>query len=222
MRVRDAGEKRLKQMLTWMDAHIDQPATLGEIAASANVCPRECQRIFRRYLHASPIEYMQRRRIFTAAQLLATTDRAVTEIALDCGFAQPELFHQAVPEDGRRGTDGISKGAYIKGLVQPLLECRQKAILPPQGENSFFPQMKEWLNFLILLFRLLFLEREEEQTVAAGDLRMRERIHALSTQPQDGGHESARKAAGPDAYSCCRCFCAEAGKSPYIAKISYR
>ncbi len=88
----DAGEKRLKQMLTWMDAHIDQPATLGEIAASANVCPRECQRIFRRYLHASPIEYMQRRRIFTAAQLLATTDRAVTEIALDCGFASPSYF----------------------------------------------------------------------------------------------------------------------------------
>ena len=36
-----------------------------------------------------------------------------------------------------------------------------------------------------MLFRLLFLEREEEQTVAAGDLRMRERIHALGAQPQD-------------------------------------
>ena len=28
----------------------------------------------------------------TAAQLLATTDRAVTEIALDCGFASPSYF----------------------------------------------------------------------------------------------------------------------------------
>ena len=35
---------------------------------------------------------MQRRRIFTAAQLLATTDRAVTEIALDCGFVSPSYF----------------------------------------------------------------------------------------------------------------------------------
>ena len=88
----DAGEKRLKQMLEWMDAHIDQPVTLREIAASANVCPRECQRIFKRYLHVSPIEYMQRRRIFTAAQMLSETDRAVTEIALDCGFASPSYF----------------------------------------------------------------------------------------------------------------------------------
>lgn len=88
----DTGEKRLKQMLEWMDAHIDQPVTLREIAASANVCPRECQRIFKRYLHVSPIEYMQRRRIFTAAQMLSDTDRAVTEIALDCGFASPSYF----------------------------------------------------------------------------------------------------------------------------------
>ena len=44
-----------------------------------------------------------------------------------------------------------------------------------------------------MLFRLLFLEREEEQTVAAGDLRMRERIHALCAQPQNGDADQRRE-----------------------------
>ena len=88
----DIGEERLKQMMTFMDAHIGAAVTLAEIAASANVCPRECQRIFGRYLHERPMTYMQRLRVFRAAQMLADTGKSVTEIALDCGFTSPGYF----------------------------------------------------------------------------------------------------------------------------------
>ena len=88
----DIGETRLKQMLTFMDAHIGATVTLADIAASANVCPRECQRIFGRYLHERPMAYMQRLRVFRAAQMLADTGKPVTEIALDCGFSGPGYF----------------------------------------------------------------------------------------------------------------------------------
>ena len=88
----DIGEERLKQMMTFMDAHIGAVVTLAEIAASANVCPRECQRIFGRYLHERPMAYMQRLRVFRAAQMLADTGKSVTEIALDCGFTSPGYF----------------------------------------------------------------------------------------------------------------------------------
>lgn len=86
------GEERLKQMLTFMEAHIGAAVTLDKIAASANVCPRECQRIFGRYLHERPMAYMQRLRVYRAAQALADTDKPVTEIALDCGFSSPGYF----------------------------------------------------------------------------------------------------------------------------------
>ena len=88
----DIGETRLKQMLTFMDAHIGAAVTLADIAASANVCPRECQRIFGRYLHERPMAYMQRIRVFHAAQMLSGTGKSVTEIALDCGFSSPGYF----------------------------------------------------------------------------------------------------------------------------------
>lgn len=44
----DIGETRLKQMLTFMNTHIGTAVMLDDIAASANVCPREAQRIFGR------------------------------------------------------------------------------------------------------------------------------------------------------------------------------
>ena len=79
-------------MLTFMDAHIGAAVTLADIAASANVCPRECQRIFGRYLHERPMAYMQRIRVFHAAQMLSGTGKSVTEIALDCGFSSSGYF----------------------------------------------------------------------------------------------------------------------------------
>ncbi|MGN0394172.1 MAG: helix-turn-helix domain-containing protein [Coprococcus sp.] len=85
-------ETRIKQMLAWIDEHIKQNVTVRDIADTVNICPRECQRIFSRYLHYSPMEYIRRRRIFTAAQLLSTTDIPVTDIALDCGFASSSYF----------------------------------------------------------------------------------------------------------------------------------
>ena len=88
----DIGETRLKQMLTFMNTHIGTAVMLDDIAASANVCPREAQRIFGRYLRERPLACMQRLRICHAAQMLAETNQPVTEIALDCGFSSPGYF----------------------------------------------------------------------------------------------------------------------------------
>ena len=85
-------EQRLKEMLLWIDENLSQNLTVEQIARRVNICPRECQRIFRQYLQYSPMEYVVRRRIFTAAQQLLSSDLSVTEIALDCGFASPSYF----------------------------------------------------------------------------------------------------------------------------------
>lgn len=85
-------ETRLKEMLLWIDGHLQEHLHVTDIADAAGICTRECQRIFRQYLHYSPIGYIQRKRIFNAAQLLSDTDRPVTDIALDCGFSSPSYF----------------------------------------------------------------------------------------------------------------------------------
>lgn len=85
-------ETRIKQMLEYIEANIGSAMTVKEIAATANICSRECQRIFSRYLHYSPMEYVQRRRIFAAARLLSDTELPITDIGLSCGFQSPAYF----------------------------------------------------------------------------------------------------------------------------------
>lgn len=91
-------ELRVKQMLEWIDNNIEKNITVKEIADTANICTRECQRIFSRYLHYSPIEYVQQRRILMATQLLSSTDIPVTDIALSCGFSSPSYFAKQFKE----------------------------------------------------------------------------------------------------------------------------
>lgn len=85
-------EERVKQMLAWIDNHLTHEITLDSLAASANICTRECQRLFQRYLHYTPTEYIRRKRIFFAAEKIASSDLPVTEIALSCGFSSPSYF----------------------------------------------------------------------------------------------------------------------------------
>ena len=91
-RIPELTDTRMKQMLTWMDENLGNHISLEDIAASANICPRECQRIFRRYLHYSPMEYLRQRRLLHAASLLSSTSLPITEIALECGFSSPSYF----------------------------------------------------------------------------------------------------------------------------------
>lgn len=91
-------EKRLKQMLLWIDQHLNEEIAVSGIADAASICPRECQRIFHQYLHCRPIEYVLRKRIFYATRLLSDTDKPVTEIALLCGFSNPSYFSKRFRE----------------------------------------------------------------------------------------------------------------------------
>lgn len=91
-------EKRLKDMLRFIATHLAEPITVSEIAKSATICTRECQRIFNQYLHYSPTEYVLRKRIYNAAELLSDTDKSITEIALTCGFSTPSYFSKRFRE----------------------------------------------------------------------------------------------------------------------------
>lgn len=108
-------ENRVKDMIRFMDAHLREPVTLQDIADHVNICTRACQKAFQRYLHCSPMEYLQRRRIFYAAQRLALTDEPVTAIALDCGFSSPSYFSKQF-----RAQTGSSPVEYRTAVQQAL------------------------------------------------------------------------------------------------------
>ncbi len=95
---RMAGEQevRVKEMMSWIEENLGREVTVRDIAGAAHVCRRTCQKAFQRYLHCSPVEYLQRRRILTAAQRLVSTDNPVTDIAFHCGFSIHSYFSKSL------------------------------------------------------------------------------------------------------------------------------
>ena len=85
-------EERLKAMLEWIDTHLERDIRTEDLARAAHVCPRVCQRLFRRYLHCSPMEYCMQKRIKAAAWMLAATDEPVTDVAIKYAFSSSSHF----------------------------------------------------------------------------------------------------------------------------------
>lgn len=82
----------MKAMLGYIQEHYQEDVSVGQIAAAAGVCERECYRRFSRMLDTTPMQYLTRRRIDVSARALAETDAPVAQIAADCGFSSASYF----------------------------------------------------------------------------------------------------------------------------------
>lgn len=75
-----------------MDRAFAQPLDVQALARVAHVSPAHFSRQFRTTFGETPYRYLQRRRIERAMELLRETDRPVTEVCLDVGFASLGTF----------------------------------------------------------------------------------------------------------------------------------
>ena len=69
-----------------IDSHYTQPLDLDELARTANFSRYHFLRAFRRAFHVTPHEYLTRKRIERAKELLAQSAFTVTEICFEVGF----------------------------------------------------------------------------------------------------------------------------------------
>ena len=81
-----------KDMVSFIYEAYPQKLTLADIAAAGNVSRSKCCKIFKHYLQQSPIDFLNTYRLKIGCHLLHTTDKHVTEIALECGFNHPSYF----------------------------------------------------------------------------------------------------------------------------------
>ncbi len=83
---------RLSAALEHMEAHLDRPVKLADLARLARMSQSTLQRAFRRALHVSPIAYLIRLRIQKAAELLLAGGLLVKEAAAATGFDDSNYF----------------------------------------------------------------------------------------------------------------------------------
>ncbi|MEL6799525.1 MAG: AraC family transcriptional regulator [Pseudomonadota bacterium] len=89
----DLGDKRLARVVEYIEAHVETPMTVGELAGIAHVSAFHFSRAFKAATGLSPHQYVTARRVERAKYLLCG-DGPLSEIAFACGFASQSHFGQ--------------------------------------------------------------------------------------------------------------------------------
>lgn len=89
-------DPRLRQAVCWIHGHIDRPISIEDLLDHVHVSRRWLEYEFRKAFDCSPHQYITKRRIDKAKQMLTHPDRAyVTEVAEACGFKSAKQFSAA-------------------------------------------------------------------------------------------------------------------------------
>lgn len=84
-----------KDVICYIDAHIDEPITNETIAAAFGYHPYYLTRILRQELGMTPHKYLMQKRCETAKSLLLTSDSTIESIAQQVGFSSQSHFAAA-------------------------------------------------------------------------------------------------------------------------------
>jgi AraC-like DNA-binding protein len=76
----------LSSAKSFIDEHYNQPIDLERIASQAAFSPYHFLRLFRQTFDETPHQYLTRRRIERARELLTMTDFSVTEVCFEVGY----------------------------------------------------------------------------------------------------------------------------------------
>ncbi|MDB5561704.1 MAG: AraC family transcriptional regulator [Hyphomicrobiales bacterium] len=85
----------LLRVNAYIERHLAEPLTVERLAGVAGMSRAHFVRQFSRSAGAPPSEYVFRTRMARAARLLQSTQLPVLEIALSCGFLDPNYFTKA-------------------------------------------------------------------------------------------------------------------------------
>jgi transcriptional regulator GlxA family with amidase domain len=79
-------------MMDYVEANMEQPLPLVELAQHVGLSLPRLKSKFKQEVGVAPGDYIARRRIQRAAQLLNETNDSVTEIAMRLGFSSSQYF----------------------------------------------------------------------------------------------------------------------------------
>ncbi|MFN3986106.1 MAG: GlxA family transcriptional regulator [Rhodocyclaceae bacterium] len=92
------SQPKLLEIVSLMEANIEEPLELEELARYVNVSRRQIERLFLKYLQVSPSRYYLSLRLNRARQLLRQTSMMIIEVATACGFVSTPHFSKCYRE----------------------------------------------------------------------------------------------------------------------------
>lgn len=85
-------EQTINRIDRHIDAHIDKPIMLADLAEIAMLSEAHFAREFKTTLSVSPGQYLIHRRIARAAHLLGSTDLSILQVSLAVGYSSQSHF----------------------------------------------------------------------------------------------------------------------------------
>jgi len=156
-RIRDHHDKQHRPMQTragnfqatlieigeLMQANIEEPLSMNEIAALVGISRRQLERLFKRYVGEIPGKYYMDLRLQHARSLIVQTTLPIWQVALACGFVNAPYFSRCYreqfgysPSGDRTGTTRAASQASAGGM-EALLRKRTAE----QHANRLFSQL---------------------------------------------------------------------------------
>lgn len=86
-RLGSTGDKELDDCILLMQANMEEPLPIGELAVLLNVSNRSLERKFHSVLKTTPNTYYRELRLHRASHLLLNTSLSLAEVAHACGFS---------------------------------------------------------------------------------------------------------------------------------------
>jgi AraC family transcriptional regulator len=106
---------QIRRVLSYVDSNLDTPIRNKDLAAVARRSEFHFNVAFRKSVGHSPHEYVIRRRMERAQGLMLSTDKALSEIAAECGLADQSHFTRLF-----RRFVGESPAAWRRARANPL------------------------------------------------------------------------------------------------------
>jgi AraC family transcriptional regulator, glycine betaine-responsive activator len=122
------SHKALVEVSALMEANIEEPLSLDELARLANLSQRHLQRMFKHTLNMTPMHYYLNLRLRRARALLLQTEMSVMSVTVACGFQSSCHFSKSY-----RTLFGYS----------PSMERNQHKHAPPVHAMASSPRLPE-------------------------------------------------------------------------------
>jgi AraC family transcriptional regulator len=133
----ESYHERMARVLAHIEAHLDEPLPLEDLAEVACFSPYHFHRVFRGMVGESVKEHVRRLRLERAARRLLRDDSTVLALALDAGYETPESFTRAfealfglAPSAFRRNGGKMDAESKSEKAALPAIEVAVKRLEP--------------------------------------------------------------------------------------------